>query len=244
MKIWPILLILALLLCSITFFALYRNPEITDAIIPEKPMQEEKSCNCPIEKLDQLVQNIDRETQQFLDTFSLNGQLSAEATIKKFGLVKGGIGGNYIVNKGTEVSKMYVGKSDFTGNPQIVELAIIRNLFCATIVTYCDQGNEEMMKNEVVDFKNYMLNRLNPPKNPKVPQVKKVKLKIIHGANFKRIFIDNEVAYEIPNESNLDYKTFKVPTGNHALKIEYHSGLSKEKNINLQSDATISHLSF
>jgi hypothetical protein len=213
----------------------------------EKERYAEAACACPIEKIDQIVSNIDSKTQQFLDTFSFGGAASVELMAKRFGLIKGGLNFANVKEVGSEASKIYIGSSDFSGNPMIVELAILRNLYCATFITYCQQDKKEEAENEIVEFKKYMLAKLKTAKEEKVEPIKKakpLKLKIIHGSNCKNIYIDNKLVSQIPEESNLDAKTFEVAKGKHLITIEYYSGRTKNKNINLQNDATISHISF
>jgi len=48
-------------------------------------IKEINKCLCPIEKIDHYVENIDEEAQTFIDTFSIEGAMGLEGSVKYIG---------------------------------------------------------------------------------------------------------------------------------------------------------------
>jgi hypothetical protein len=208
-------------------------------------------CACTIPNLDELVENKDTAAARRIMTLDVAGDLGVDVQPNAFVKVDAGVDIERISHTSKEMASAYIGKSNFTGNKMILELAIARTIFCATLVTYCKTGKTEKMEQEAEAFKEYILNKQtstetapkNLPKSTIIP--KQYQLKILTGPGCRQILIDGRISSEeIGGGTDEDTKTFNVPAGKHTIRIEYYNNRKKEKHIDLSSNQTISHVVF
>lgn len=129
-------------------------------------IKEISKCNCTIEKIDHYVENINENAQTFIDTFSIEGAMGVEGSIKYIGDGKVEGSAKDINQNEIKAIRSYIGKSNFDGNPMIPEIYFVRNAYCGNYVFYCKIGNVEGMEKQVLEFTNYVLNRLKENTEP------------------------------------------------------------------------------
>ena len=218
----------------------------------DKPNQKVAlDCGCTIPNLDELVENKDTAAARRIMNLDVAGDLGVDVQPSAFVKVDAGVDIERINLSSKEMASSYIGKSNFTGNKMILEMAIARTIFCATLVTYCKTGKTEKMEQEAEAFKEYILQKQRstdtPAQRPATPAKasKLFLLKILTGPGCRQVLIDGQIGNEeIGAGTDEETKVFKVSAGNHTVRIEYYNNRKKEKRIDLSSNQTISHVAF
>ncbi len=180
-------------------------------------------CTCTIPPLDQLVEHRDSSVINLVGGVELTGEIAANAKANKLISAEAQLGIESVDQISKEISNSYIGKSDFRGNKSILELAIARNIFCATLVTYCKTGNINKMESEAQAFKQYMLEKLKQAGRESTKKVGTTKMRpnitsceitIETGSYCQQVLFNNQIVPETIKEGTTsDTKTFSLPVG-------------------------------
>lgn len=217
----------------------------------DPPVREEPVCSCPIDPLDQISEQLGIQMDTIRSVNQFDPAIQFDLPIaKEFIDLSMDIKGQFLRERKASYQDSRKSSSDFSDDSRLVDLAIARNAFCASIVYCCQNEVPEKGFALLEEFRTFVQeNILKKPLGDRLEQAHKQEaksffMKVIHGSGVETILVDNEFVAEIPGKSDAQVKTFEVKKGNHVVKIIYLNGSEKEKRISLNEDVVLNHRNF